>query len=136
VAGRPRDRRNTGRPPRGGREVGGVMAEKKRGWLDRLLGGGLREAPPPLPEPGPQTPPAEPPPPAEAPAPPQDSPAPPEAVPPVPETPEADEEDAHALAGPPETTVDYIEEVEAAAEAASPSPVASKPSWLQRLTSG
>jgi fused signal recognition particle receptor len=107
------------------------MAEKKRGLLDRLFGGGLREAPPP-PEPVPETPPADTPPPAEPTKPPAESPAPPEAVPPAPEPPEPEAEDEHALAGPPEATVDYIEEVEATA----PPPPAGKPSWLQRLTSG
>ena len=121
------------------------MAEKKRGWLDRLLGGGLREAPPP-PEPVRERPSEPPPPVAEPTTPPPKAPAPPEAMPvaeaptppePVPATPEpaeAEEDDAHALAGPPETTVDYIEEVEASA--ATPAPAAGKPSWLQRLTSG
>jgi fused signal recognition particle receptor len=113
------------------------MAEKKRGFLDRLFGGGLREAPPAPPEAVPGTPPAEQPPAAEPPAPPTESPAPPEAVPPAPEAPVPgleDEGDAHAMAGPPEATVDYIEEVEKASPPAVES--ARKPSWLQRLTSG
>jgi fused signal recognition particle receptor len=55
-------------------------------------------------------------------------------VPPTPEPSEPETDDTHALAGPPETTVDYIEEVEASE--APPPPAAGKPSWLQRLTSG
>jgi len=91
------------------------------------------EEPPPAPEPFPAPPPVEVPvPPVEIPAPPVEIPEPPVEVPPAP--------GGRDLAGPPETTIDYIEQVEAA-ETAATAPIAGpepagKPGWLQRLTSG
>ncbi|MHB1103976.1 MAG: signal recognition particle-docking protein FtsY [Devosia sp.] len=91
------------------------MAEKKPGLLERLLGGGQK----PL---APETPP----------------PLPPVDVPPAP----AEVIAEHALAGPPEATVDYIEEVEAEVEEETEPPPAPAPlperkqGWFQRLASG
>ncbi|MHB1110656.1 MAG: signal recognition particle-docking protein FtsY [Devosia sp.] len=91
------------------------MAEKKPGLLERLLGGGQK----PL---APETPP----------------PLPPVDVPPAPAGVIAE----HALAGPPEATVDYIEEVEAEVEEETEPPPAPAPlperkqGWFQRLASG
>jgi len=93
--------------------------------------------PAPVPPAPPEEPPAPPPvevpvPPVEVPPPPVEIPEPPVEVPPAPA--------GRDLAGPPETTIDYIEQVEAA-EAEAIAPVsgpepAKKPGWLQRLTSG
>jgi len=126
------------------------MTAKKPGLLERLFGGGQRppdpETPPPLPpeepgpvEPFPPFPPVEvPEPPVEIPQPPVEFPPPPVEVPPAPTGSAAE----HALAGPPEATIDYVEEVEAALEEetqAVPAPVPlpdKKQGWLQRLASG
>ncbi|MDP1730196.1 MAG: signal recognition particle-docking protein FtsY [Devosia sp.] len=116
------------------------MMEKKPGLLERLFGGGPKpppETPPPFP-PG-EARPAEPAPerPLEIPWPPDEGPAPPVEVP---QPPVASAEE-RALAGPPETTVDYIEKVEAAEEEGT-EPVAAAPEperklgWFQRLASG
>jgi fused signal recognition particle receptor len=128
------------------------MAAKKRGWLDRLFGGGPGEAPitsrpfDPAPDrPAKVPPPPFAPPPAEFEPPAEDA-----------EGPELPAEEAgegeegvaeHDLAGPPEATIDYIEEVEAKEEPGTepvspppaPPPVPEperKPNWLQRLTTG
>lgn len=77
--------------------------------------------------------------PPETPPPPVQVPEQPVEVPPAP----ADMAEEHELAGPPEATIDYIEEVEATGEgsaepvAEAPPPAATKkPSWFQRLASG
>ena len=64
------------------------------------------------------------------------------APPPAPEPAPAPEEEERPLPpGPPETTLDYVEDVQEAEQAAAPAPVAEpaqapRQSWLQRLTSG
>jgi fused signal recognition particle receptor len=98
------------------------MTEKKPGIFGRLFG---------TPKPAPV--PVQVPPPAAEPAAPSPAPE------PEPVAPEATE---HALAGPPETTVEYIEEIEAQAPVSVPEPVAltpeppTKQGWLQRLAGG
>ena len=78
------------------------MTEKKRDWLERLLG--VRPQTNPHPDPTPPPPPM---------------PAPPPALPAEPAE--------HALAGPPEATPDFIEEVEAHRPVTPPTPVHSTP---------
>jgi fused signal recognition particle receptor len=97
------------------------MSEKKPSFLERLRNTFAPEPPPaPVPEPT----------------------RPPEPVAPTPPPPASTDGDERGLAGPPETTIDYIEEVEAdettrppqqAAEAPAPAP---RQSWFQRLTGG
>ena len=107
------------------------MAENKVGSFFKRLVGIPTEtpAPPPVEEKPPVAPAPIAPPPA----------APVEPPPPVPP---AEPDEGEILAGPPETSVEYIEEVEAAAEPepepVAPTPVAPAPrlSWMQRLTSG
>ncbi|MBI4047993.1 MAG: signal recognition particle receptor subunit alpha, partial [Devosia nanyangense] len=64
------------------------------------------------------------------------------APPPAPEpAPALEEEELPLPPGPPETTLDYVEDVQEAEQAAAPAPVAEpaatpRQSWFQRLTSG
>jgi len=97
------------------------MTEKKPGFFKRLFGG---EVPEPVKPADPTPPPAEP-------------------VPPTPEPPPAPEPEPAPLPGPPETTPDYVEEIEddLAIEPAQPAltPIAAeapRQSWFGRLTSG
>jgi fused signal recognition particle receptor len=156
-----------------------MMAEKKKGFLQRLFGGG--DTAPPAPPAEPTAPATEPsveseleadilldelvqaaplvlPPEEElalaaalheeglaiSPTAPEEPQPPTDPVPPVeaPEPPVEMPSPEHELAGPPEATVDYIEEVEAD-EAAMPEPVpevpepaGKKPNWFQRLATG
>ncbi len=119
------------------------MAQEKPGFFKRLWGEIIGEEPKPVPSPAP---------PETAPEPDAPPPA-PEPVPPTP-APVPDEPDAPAQEvpppGPPETTPDYVEEIEEQATAARlaegvpdatpviPAPATAEPKqgWLQRLTTG
>ncbi|GGF43759.1 hypothetical protein GCM10011321_37880 [Youhaiella tibetensis] len=122
-------------------------AEETQAEIDRIAA----EAVPPEPAPEPPAPPEEapPPPPAEVETPAHEAPPTPEeiaeGVPPAPAEPEPEHrrepvDDASYPPGPPETTLDYVEDVQEAAEESAATPSAEAPApkqgWFQRLASG